>query len=141
MPRLVFDITSRWVNLYGYDVPFQKMGHLFVYFQAFLKQTLHFYYKSIFSSSIRCWDSNPQFSVREAPPITTRPGRPSVLSIFFERPSHRNIFSCVDNLTSSCLSFLSVCSKCRDADDDAKHRLSHREVREHSQLVEGSLYG
>ena len=27
-------------------------------------------------SSIQCWDSNPQSSDRESPPITTRPGLP-----------------------------------------------------------------
>ena len=57
------------------------MGHpqpLFVYFRLF-KHTLHFlqqiYVKNC-PSSIWCWDLNPQHSVHESPPITTRPGLP-----------------------------------------------------------------
>ena len=49
-----------------------------VYFRLF-KQTLQFLqqiYVKKSPSCIRCWDSNPQPSVHESPPITTRSGLP-----------------------------------------------------------------
>ena len=65
------------------------IGHsrsLFVYFRPF-KQTLLFLqqiYVKKCPSSIWCWDSNPQPSEHESPPITTSPGLP---------PKHRpNVF-------------------------------------------------
>ena len=43
---------------------------LFIYFRSFQTNS------TIFTTSILCWDSNPQPSERESLPITTRPGLP-----------------------------------------------------------------
>ena len=51
------------------------LGLFLVYFRLF-KQTLQQIYVKICPSSIRYWDSNPQPSGHEPPPITTRPGLP-----------------------------------------------------------------
>ena len=66
------------------NVPYTRaLFHLFSYFQTNI--TIFIANKcENFPSSIRCWDSNPQPSEHESPPITTRPGLPRLfyLNIF-----------------------------------------------------------
>ena len=50
-------------------------GLFFNYF-CLIKQTVQFFTTNKCPSSIQCWDSNPQPSEHESPPITTRPGLP-----------------------------------------------------------------
>ena len=58
---------------------FLKMGHpgLFLFIFIFSIFTTNIWTKC--PSSIWCWDSNPQPSEHESPPITNRPGRPPFL--------------------------------------------------------------
>ena len=64
----------------------KKMGYsqpLFAYFRLF-KPTLQFLQQinvKKYPSSIQCWDLNPQPLEHESPPITTRPGLPSLRKI------------------------------------------------------------
>ena len=63
---------------------------LFRFFSVFLNKRYNFYNKSMWkmsrSSSIRCWDLNPQPLIHESSPITTRPGLPPLIRLFRRRP-------------------------------------------------------
>ena len=73
------------VSMFFLNGPFPASFCLFSSFQT-NKQFLQQIYVKKCPSCVQCWDSNPQPSDHESPPITTRPGLPpfcvNILSLF-----------------------------------------------------------
>ena len=63
---------------------------LFVYVRSFSTKQYNFYNESMrkmsCTTSIWCWDLNPQPLIHESSPITTRPGLPPLIRLFRRRP-------------------------------------------------------
>ena len=79
VPTLHEPLSNTAIRCPNENIVFVKMGlpwplfHLFSYFQTNTTILQPIDMKKC-QSSIRCWDSNPQSSKYESPPITTRPG-------------------------------------------------------------------